>query len=454
MNSIIGKALLLALAVTAGTAACSQKDSKSSQASSESSGTVGLQLQVGPGVTLSSLDWTISNPALLTADRKGSVDVSHSQAVRFVVGGLPGGSGYTIALSGKTDGPAPLTCVGSATFAVTAGSTSPVAVNLLCSGGNADGGGNGSVSVNGTVTVAPTCAAVTSLSASASEVDVGYALTLTAAGIDAKGSGAGVGFAWAVTGGTGTGTFGSATSATTSFQCTKAGPVKVTVTASVADGGSCANNTASVDLQCDDAPGAPDAGTVTPDAGTVTPDAGTVTPDAGTVTPDASTVSACAEFNNGAGCTATEQRFVDKSAACYQCMINGGCLDDAKFGDTNHECGDVAGNAAKGAKAGTPRASLCLDTLDCILTPATKCASDDVNICYCGSLGAGNGCATATSGANGACLQKEVDGLEHPASDAPSAVLPDYTTLSLGAGVANQLFVCAKSNGCDTVCSQ
>ena len=190
--------------------------------------------------------------------------------------------------------------------------------------------------------------------------------------------------------------------------------------------------------------GAPDTGA--PDTGA--PDTGVH--DSGT---DAG-VSPCAAYNGGAGCTPTEQRLVDKSPECYRCMLNAGCIDDAFFGDTGHECGDVSGNATAGAKSGSSRTSLCLATLDCIMTPAIECASDDVNICYCGTLGSGNGCATAASGANGKCFQAEVDGLEHLATDAPSAVLPDYTDLRRGAGMANQLFVCAKANQCDTLCAQ
>ena len=452
MRSSIVTALVLGVAVAACSVACSQRDTKSSTANSENEGTVGLQLQLAPGITLSTLNWTISNATLLPTPRTGSVDVSHSQAIKFVVGGLASGTGYSISLSGTTDGANPLTCLGTATFSVSANTTSPVAINLLCTYGAVDGGGNGSISVNGSATIAPSCAAVTSLSASASEVDVGFPLNLSASGVDAKGGTSGLTFTWAITAGTGAGTFGTNPAAATSFTCTKAGPLTVTVTASVAAGGTCKNNTASVDLQCDTPVGAVDAGS--PDTSVGTPDTGA--PDTGAAdagAPDTG-VSACAPFNGGAGCTPTEQRFAAKSPDCYTCMVNGGCLDDTKFGDTGHECGDVTGNAAKGAKTGTARSSLCLDTLDCILAPATKCASDDVNICYCGTLGAGNGCATAASGANGSCLQKEVDGLEHLASDAPSAVLPDYTTLSLGSGVANQLFVCAKSNGCDTLCSQ
>jgi hypothetical protein len=136
-------------------------------------------------------------------------------------------------------------------------------------------------------------------------------------------------------------------------------------------------------------------------------------------------------------------------------MVNAGCLDDALLGDTGHECGDVTGNALAGSATGTSRTQLCLDTLDCIIDPAKLCASTDVAICYCGTLGAGNGCATAPAGApNGLCLTQELNGLERLTSDPPSVVLPDFTSLTLGAGMANQLFNCAKANACDALCAR
>ena len=55
---------------------------------------------------------------------------------------------------------------------------------------------------------------------------------------------------------------------------------------------------------------------------------------------------------------------------------------------------------------------------------------------------------------NGKCLTQELNGLEHTVDQPPSVVLPDYTGLNRGAGMANQLFNCAKSNGCDMFCSQ
>jgi hypothetical protein len=167
---------------------------------------------------------------------------------------------------------------------------------------------------------------------------------------------------------------------------------------------------------------------------------------------DSAIPASCPQFNDGGGCTPTEQRFLDKSPACFGCLVNAGCLNDAKFSDRGHECSDVDGVAMRGAKKGTRRSDLCLATLDCILSKG--CAKVDVALCYCGALGAGNGCTTAKSGAKGACLEPELDGLEHPGKDPPSAVVVDYFNRLLGAGMANQVFTCARDNGCQAACTR
>jgi hypothetical protein len=211
--------------------------------------------------------------------------------------------------------------------------------------------------------------------------------------------------------------------------------------------------------------GTPDAGTpdsATPDAGTPdagTPDAGT--PDAGT--PDAGTRDAgapdsgpspCAIYNNPPGettkgCTATEQRFVNKSVDCYTCLVAGLCLDDLV--DTNNECEDLTGTASGGAKKGTSNTDLCLATIDCILS--TKCASSDVASCYCGTL-AGSACQTATIPGNGPCAQAHCDGANHLITDPASVVSAALGNIMLPAGMADKIFSCGASNNCAPLCSQ
>ena len=152
--------------------------------------------------------------------------------------------------------------------------------------------------------------------------------------------------------------------------------------------------------------------------------------------------TACKTNNNGANCSQTETLFVHKSLDCYNCLVGGGCLDDQMFNDMGHECEDVTGVAAKGAQTGVSRTSLCLQDLTCILK--ANCASSDVVLCYCGSLGGGNACSTSmmVGAANGACVQQETDATEHTSMEPPSKIVPDLFNQVLGGGKANQIFSC------------
>lgn len=159
----------------------------------------------------------------------------------------------------------------------------------------------------------------------------------------------------------------------------------------------------------------------------------------------------CGQFNGGAACTPTELRFVNKSFECYSCLVNASCLNSVAFGDKNHECEDLKGNATGGAKAGTANSALCLATIDCIL--ASHCASSDVASCYCGPL-AGSTCAMAATPGQGACAQAEVEGSNHLITDPASSVSPALGDLGLPAGKADAIFACAKLNNCERACSR
>jgi hypothetical protein len=263
MKSLTARAIVAGIAIaTAGALGCSSHGGPTPAASDDQgTGTIGMQLGVAPGVTINTVQWTIHNPALLAADLTGSVDVSQSQEIKFIVGGLPAGDGYTITLTATAQGPTSLMCAGSAAFSIIAHATSAVSVNLVCTGPAVDAGSNGSVNITVIPSIPPFCAIVNSRSAMPASVDVGAKLLLTATGVDSNGSSA-VGFLWAVTGGTGSGTFSSSTSASPTFTCTGAGPVTVTVTATTSGGAACTNNTASIDLTCTAPTGTPDASAV------------------------------------------------------------------------------------------------------------------------------------------------------------------------------------------------
>ncbi len=209
-------------------------------------------------------------------------------------------------------------------------------------------------------------------------------------------------------------------------------------------------------------PARPDAGA--DDADGV--DANASPPDAGNVISLDSGIEAasspCAAFNTSVGrdggptgtpvgCSATEQRFVDKSIDCYTCLVNNSCLDDAKFGDTDNECEDLVGAAHSGDRASQPLADICLSEIDCVL--ATHCAATDTAGCYCGTL-AGGACATSKTPANGACAQTEVDGLDEFITTPASVIAPLQGNRNLASGRADGIFACAVQSGCSDLCNK
>jgi len=198
-------------------------------------GTMGFELQIAPGVTLGTVDWSISNAAT-SFSRTGSVNVLNSNTLRFQVGGIPAGTGYTLSLSAVSTNGA-FTCSGSTSFNATAGMTAGVAVTLTCTAGT----GNGNVSVTGATEV---CAAITSLSAAPLETAVNTTVALAAS---ATAGGAAPTFAWTAT----AGAFDNAASATPIFTCPPT-PATITITVAVTPTApSCTSTSQSVTVTCD-----------------------------------------------------------------------------------------------------------------------------------------------------------------------------------------------------------
>jgi hypothetical protein len=198
-------------------------------------GSMSLDLDIAPGVMIDTVSWTISHPTGYS--RSGTVDVRSSAMLAFQVGGIPTGSGYTIALSAMSvDGA--FRCAGSAEFEVSAQTTTPVNVQLYCS---VPPGDQGTVVVTGTTQI---CAALTALEASPLETAVGASIALSA-----KGS-AGplpVAYTWSAA----AGTFDDPESETPTFTC-PATPGPVTISVTVAPGAPSCNTvtTGSVTVTC------------------------------------------------------------------------------------------------------------------------------------------------------------------------------------------------------------
>jgi phospholipase C len=188
--------------------------------SNDDQSTGSAALQLGPGLTLDTVSYTITGPGGFT--RSGTLDVSHSTSISGTISGLPAGSGYNITVSGtSTDGST--TCGGSATFTVMARQTAMVGVHVVCQ----QKPNTGSVSINGTIN---TCAVLDGIMANPGEVVVGNSIALTAVAHDPDHGPSPIAYSWSAP----SGTFSDPTSSAPKFTCTTAG--SVTVTASVTDG--------------------------------------------------------------------------------------------------------------------------------------------------------------------------------------------------------------------------
>ena len=83
-----------------------------------------MALSLPDGSTLTTLSWSIAGPGgyTLTSASPGQtpVTIGNARAVRFIVGGIPAGTGYSIALQG-TDSNGAACTGGSADFSIVPG---------------------------------------------------------------------------------------------------------------------------------------------------------------------------------------------------------------------------------------------------------------------------------------------------------------------------------------------
>jgi hypothetical protein len=222
---------------TAGIVAMSCNGSTSNGPTANGSvGSVDIALVAG-GVTLNSVSYTLTGPNNFSSP--GTINVASSTTLTTIIGGIPAGNGYSIALSATgTDGS---TCGGSsASFNVTAGAVTAVSVTLDCHQPSK----TGSVSVNGTINVCPVADGIT---ATPAETTVGTPVTLTAVAHDADNGPSPLAYSWSAP----SGSFTGGTTATPTFVCGTPGPVTLSVSVSDGDPLSSCAATASVVVTCD-----------------------------------------------------------------------------------------------------------------------------------------------------------------------------------------------------------
>ena len=201
---------------------------------------IGLSLDVAPGVSINSASYTITGPSAFV--RSGTIDLATSAALSAVIGGIPAGSGYSISLT-TTSTNGLVSCTGSASFNVTAHATTVVAVHLTCK----EAPRTGSVLVNGTVNV---CPVIDSTGASPAEAIVGTGIHLNASAHDSDAAPSALSYAWSAS----SGVFDNASAQNPLFTCTAPGVVNVTLTVKDGDPSPTCPDNLSVQVTCDPPP--------------------------------------------------------------------------------------------------------------------------------------------------------------------------------------------------------
>jgi hypothetical protein len=455
-------------------------------------GSVGMHLNLAPGVTLTSVHWVITGGPSGNPGYSGNVTIGDAGSLEFVAGGILAGSGYELTITGTDSNND--ACTGtSSSFTITAGAVTQTFLQVTCTAPGSEGGvvastvNTGSVEIDaGVVYVVGdagqtiTCPAISSFSISPAEINLSQTAALTLATVGATSPA----ITWSVSP-AGGGTFGNASSASTTFACSgTAAQVSITATVGLTGSTACSGEPFTVFP----VPGNPQTqalvncelgGSTVPDSGPPPPpvdsgtDTGTPPPpvDAGSDTGTAlvcvgGTSNVCAASNpvctNGltqgigtpsGGCNQTETTILQtQGESCLECLLNFSCLHDQQ-GDnpsTNHpDCDDLSGTvpADAGAGAGTSLVSDCISLLSCELT--SKCGVNNTLDCYCG-LGVNS--TTCKTSQTGSCVAQEQVGLE---STDPNFIQANATALANvnGGATANVIMNCAKNN-CDTVCFQ
>jgi hypothetical protein len=225
-------------ALTLSLAAC---NGGSSSPSTGDTGAVRMALVVAPGITLNTISYSITGPAMF--NKTGVIDVSQSSTIAGVISPLPPGMGYQLQLSASSvEGDT--MCMGSQTFDITAHQTTSVVVHLLCKQPTK----LGSISVNGTLNV---CPLIDSIGASPGEVYVGSSVLLSGQAHDTDAAPSPLSYAWTVSP-PGAGTFGSPGAQTSTFVCAAPGPASITLT--VSDGDVACADEQTITVTCTPAP--------------------------------------------------------------------------------------------------------------------------------------------------------------------------------------------------------
>jgi hypothetical protein len=243
--SILEKMTMLALGTcgVVSITSCGDNGAMQSMPSPDSTGELGLSLELPNGALIHSASYTITGP--MGFIKTGTIDASQSATLSVLIGGIPAGAGYQVSLTAETtDGSA--TCTGSTGFEVMARKTTSAVVPVTC----LEKPRTGSVLVDGKLNICPT---IDGVSANPAEVEVGGTIALSASAHDSDAGPSPLSFGWT----SDAGTLGDLSGKTPIFTCTT--PGTVTIHLSVTDGDPAATcaDTAIAQVTCSVAPRTP-----------------------------------------------------------------------------------------------------------------------------------------------------------------------------------------------------
>jgi hypothetical protein len=242
-KSILGAAGLLTVAGSLSFHGCSSDDSRqiaSEQDETTETGEVKMALTLPGGEVINSVTYTVTGGPS-SVSRSQSVNVTNSSVLRFQVGDLPVGPGYTMALTATTQ--AGLDCAVTGTFAVANNTVTTLMLTLQCGSTTPtpdhDDAGDLRVNVDISVSDGIACPSVTGVSSLPLETATGSVVALEAF----VSQSAGVTNAWTGTGGT----FSAPSASASSFICAGVGERTLTFTANKTG---CAPATTTVPVTC------------------------------------------------------------------------------------------------------------------------------------------------------------------------------------------------------------
>jgi hypothetical protein len=241
--SILNKMTMLALGIGGVGSILGCNDSGGALESDDSTGEVGIALQLPSGTIIQSASYSITGP--LGFARTGLIDVSASTKLTALIGGIPAGKGYQVSLKATTtDGNT--SCSGSASFDVLPGKISSAMVGMTCK----EAPRTGSVVVDGKLNICPT---IDALGANPAEVQVGGAIALTASAHDSDAGPSPLSFGWTSTGGI----LSDPSARNPVLTCNSPGTVTVTLTVSDGDPLPSCADTSIAQITCSSAPRTP-----------------------------------------------------------------------------------------------------------------------------------------------------------------------------------------------------